>query len=143
MDQRREALTLASSVGADQVLRSGPDTAAEVREATRGHGADVVLDFVGVDATIATAVAAARHLADVTIVGIGGGSFAFSFFSIPYEVSLQTTYWGTRPELAEVLALAARGLLTPTVTTYGLEDGAQAYRDLQAGTIEGRAVVVP
>ena len=143
VDQRPEALALASTVGADQVLRSGPDTAAEVRDATGGHGADVVLDFVGVEPTIATAVAAARHLADVTIVGIGGGSFAFSFFSIPYEVSLQTTYWGTRPELAEVLALAARGLLTPKVTTYGLEDGAQAYLDLQAGTIDGRAVVVP
>ena len=59
VDQRPEALALATAVGADQVLLSGPDTAAEIREATRGHGADVVLDFVGVDATIATAVAAA------------------------------------------------------------------------------------
>lgn len=34
---------------------------------------------------------------------------------------MQTTYWGSRPELAEVLDLAARGLLRPTVTTFTLE----------------------
>lgn len=143
VDQRPEALALATAVGADQVLTSGPDTAAEVKEATNGRGADVVLDFVGIEATIATAVGSARQMGDVTVVGIGGGTFPFSFFSIPYEVSLQTTYWGTRPELAEVLALAARGLLRPKVTTYPLDDGPQAYRDLQAGSIEGRAVIVP
>jgi propanol-preferring alcohol dehydrogenase len=143
VDQRAEALTLASTVGADHTVTSGPDTAEELRDLTGGRGADVVLDFVGVDATIAVAAAAARHLGDVTLVGIGGGSFPFGFFSLPYEVSLQTTYWGTRPELAEVLALGTRGLVTPTVTTYPLDRGPQAYVDLQAGAIEGRAVVVP
>jgi propanol-preferring alcohol dehydrogenase len=143
VDQRPEALALATAVGADQVMPSGPDTVAEVREATHGHGADVVLDFVGIEPTIATAVGSARQMGDVTVVGIGGGAFAFSFFSIPYEVSLQTTYWGTRPELAEVLALGARGLLVPKVTTYALDDAPQAYRDLEAGALEGRAVVVP
>jgi propanol-preferring alcohol dehydrogenase len=143
VDQRPEALALATAVGADEVLASGPDTAEAVRDLTGGRGADVVLDFVGVEATLAMATAAARHLGDVTVVGIGGGVFPFSFFSLPYEVSLQTTYWGTRPELAEVLALGARGLLTPKVTTYTLDDGPQAYLDLQAGVIEGRAVIVP
>jgi alcohol dehydrogenase, propanol-preferring len=143
VDQRPEALALATAAGADDVLPSGPDTAAAIRDATHGHGADVVLDFVGIDATIATAAAAARPMGDVTVVGIGGGTFPFGFFSLPYEVSLQTTYWGTRPELSEVLALGARGLLHPKVTTYPLDEGPQAYRDLQAGRIEGRAVVVP
>ena len=79
----------------------------------------------------------------MTVVGIGGGTFPFSFFSLPYEVSVQTTYWGTRPELAEVLALGARGLLHPKVTTYPLDDGLRAYRDLQAAAVAGRAVIVP
>ena len=135
--------SLAAAAGADRTLVPGPDTAAEIRDLTAGRGADVVLDFVGVDATIATAVASARHLGDVTVVGIGGGSFPFSFFSLPYEVSLQTTYWGTRPELAEVLELAARGLLAPKVTTHALEDAPAVYRDLAAGAVEGRAVLVP
>ena len=61
----------------------------------------------------------------------------------PYEVSIQTTYWGSRSELVELLELAARGLVHTESTTYSLDDAAQAYRDLQAGKVNGRAVVVP
>ena len=77
--------------------------------ATGGRGADVVLDFVGSEATIALGAAVSRFLGDVTVVGIAGGTFPFNFFALPYEVSVQTTYWGSRPELVEVLDLAARG----------------------------------
>jgi propanol-preferring alcohol dehydrogenase len=116
---------------------------AEIREATRGLGADVVLDFVGSDDTLAVAAASARQLADVTIVGIAGGTLPVSFFGIPYEVSVQTTYWGNRRELVEVLDLAARGHLKAETTLYTLDDAAEAYRDLAHGTVNGRAVVVP
>ncbi len=66
-----------------------------------------------------------------------------SFFSIPYEVSVQTINWGSRPELADVLELGARGLLVPAITTYALDDAPTAYEDLRAGRVEGRAVIVP
>jgi propanol-preferring alcohol dehydrogenase len=62
---------------------------------------------------------------------------------VPYEVSIQTTYWGSRPELVEVLDLAARGLVRPHVTTYPLDGAVEAYRALAEGKISGRAVVVP
>lgn len=143
VDTRESALEAAESYGADLTLPSDADTAANIREYTRGRGADVVLDFVGADATIATAVGAARMLGDVTIVGIGGGTFPFSFFSAPYEASVQTTYWGSRPDLVEVLELAARGLIKSAVTTFSLDDAVRAYDDLKAGEIAGRAVVVP
>ena len=39
--------------------------------------------------------------------------------------------------------LAARGLLHPTVTTFPLDQATEAYARLAAGTLEGRAVVVP
>jgi len=121
----------------------GDSAAEEIKTMTGGLGADVVLDFVGVDATLALSAAVVRVLGDLTIVGIGGGSYPLSFFSIPYEVSVQTTYWGSRPELAEVLLLAARGLITPTVSTFGLDDAPRVYEDLAAGKIDGRAVIVP
>jgi propanol-preferring alcohol dehydrogenase len=66
-----------------------------------------------------------------------------SLFSQPYEVSITTTYWGTRPELVELLALAARGEVGVEHTRYSLDDAAQAYRDLREGRVSGRAVVVP
>lgn len=82
-------------------------------------------------------------LGHLTIVGIGGGTLPVSFFSLPYEASVQTTCRGSRGELAEVLDLAARGLITPTMTTYPLTDAARAYADLAAGEVRGRAVIVP
>ena len=72
-----------------------------------------------------------------------GGTVPLSFFSQPYEVSIQTTYWGSRFELAEVIGLAARGLVHTESTTYSLDDARQAYRDLRDGKVYGRAVVVP
>jgi alcohol dehydrogenase, propanol-preferring len=118
VDNRAEALELAKKVGADHVVTSDEHAATAIRDLTDGHGADVVLDFVGADATIELARTAARPLGDATIIGIAGGSVPLTFFSQPYEVSIQTTYWGSRSELVEVLELAARGLVHVESTTY-------------------------
>ena len=143
VDPKPAALALALEVGADETLQPGEKTAATIREMTHGHGADVVLDFVGAEATLKLALASARTLGDITLVGIAGGAVPFSFFSQGYEVSLQTTYWGSRPELIEVLNLASRGLIHSEHSRYSLDDSAEAYVDLAAGTVRGRAVIVP
>ncbi len=143
VDVKPEALELASNVGAHHALPSDEHAADAIRELTGGRGADVVIDFVGATATMNLARSAARTMADVTIVGIGGGEVPLGFFSQPYEVSIATTYWGSRPELVELLALAARGQVGTESTTYPLDHGVQAYRDLRSGTVTGRAVVVP
>ncbi len=143
VDSRPQALALAQEYGADVTVEAGEGAADEIRRATGGRGADVVLDLVGADATIALGAAVARPLGDVTVVGIAGGSMAFSFFSQPYEVSLQTTYWGSRPELIEVLDLGSRGLLRPKVTQVSLDDAVDAYRRMADGKLDGRVVVVP
>lgn len=143
IDVRKEALDLARSLGADEVLEAGDLAPLAVREATGGRGADVVIDCVGSDATLSTAVASARTMGDVTIVGIAGGTLPYNFFGVPYEVSVQSVYWGTRAELVEVLDLGARGLLRALVTSYSLEEAPEAYRALAAGEITGRAVIIP
>lgn len=143
VDQREDALRLAADVGADETLVSDDETADAIKAMTDGTGADVVLDCVGTDATLAAAAGSVALQGDLTIVGIGGGTLPVGFFSLPYEASVQTTYWGSRVELAEVFDMAARGLLTPTSTTYALDDAVAAYRDLAEGKVRGRAVVVP
>ena len=77
------------------------------------------------------------------VFAAAGGTLPVSFFSVPYEVSIQTTYWGSRPELVEVLDLGARGLVRPKVTTFNLDTAMDAYMAMEAGRLEGRAVVVP
>lgn len=143
VDTRPEALSLAQELGADLTVQSDEGAVAKIRDATGGRGADVVLDLVGADATLEMGAAVVRQLGDLTLVGIAGGSLSFSFFSVPYEVSIQSTYWGTRPELIEVLDLGARELLRPKVTTVGLDEAINAYQAMAAGKLEGRAVVVP
>ncbi|MFC0003761.1 NAD(P)-dependent alcohol dehydrogenase [Micromonospora siamensis] len=143
VDTRDDALALAREYGADLTLRPDSDAAERIRAATGSRGADVVLDFVGADATLKLGVSVARTLGDLTIVGLGGGTLPVSFFGVPYEVSIQTVYWGSRPELIEVLDLGARGLIKPKITTFGLDQAVDAYHQLRDGTLEGRAVIVP
>lgn len=143
VDTSPAALERAAANGADATVRSSADAAEEIRALTGGAGAALVLDCVGADPTLALAAEVVGVLGDLTIVGIGGGTLGVSFFSVPYEASIQTTYWGSRQELAEVLDLAARGLITPTVTTFGLDEAVEAYRMLADGEIRGRAVIVP
>lgn len=143
VDVKQEARDLALSVGADHAVPSDDSAAGAIRELSGGKGVDLALDCVGVDPTIALAAQVTRSMGHATIVGIGGGSFAFGFFTLPYEVSLATTYWGTLPELSEVLDLARRGLITAHVERYSLTDAVSVYDRLHAGEVEGRAVIVP
>ncbi|EIE99505.1 NAD(P)-dependent alcohol dehydrogenase [Saccharomonospora glauca] len=143
VDTRPEALETARRFGADLTAPPGDGVAELVREETEGRGADVVIDCVGSDRTLTLAASVGRVLGDLTIVGLGGGRLPVSFNSLPYEMSVQTTYWGSRSELVEVLSLARRGLLHTEVTRFPLDDVAEAYRRLEEGTLTGRAVVTP
>lgn len=143
VDTRTEALALAAEGGATLTVTQGDDAAADIMDATGGQGADVILDFVGTGDTLALGVAVARPLADLTIVGAAGGMLGMSMYTVPYEVSVQTTYWGSWSELVEVLDLAARGLVRPAITTVPLDQAADAYRRMEEGTALGRQVVVP
>jgi alcohol dehydrogenase, propanol-preferring len=143
VDQSTDALALAKTVGASHTVLPGDTAAAEIRDLTKGRGADLVLDFVGVDATMLLAVASARPLGDVTLVGIGMGTYPFSFITVPYEVSLQSTYWGSVNELIEVIALGESGKIKAHVERYSLAEAPKAYADMAAGTLRGRAVIIP
>ena len=143
VDTRDEALALAERAGADHALLTGPDTAQSIRDLTDGRGADAVFDCVGNEHTVTLGAAVGRMMGDLTIIGLGGGALPVRFGAVPHELSVQTTYWGSRPELEEVLDLAARGRLHAEITTFALDDALEAYRRLEAGEITGRAVIVP
>ena len=143
LDVSGEKLELARRVGAHETVLSDAGAAEQVRALTGGLGAEAVFDFVGVPATTATAGAVAAIEADVTLVGIGGGTLPVGFGSPPYEVSVAAPYWGSRSELIEVLDLAREGFVEVHVETYGLDDAPLAYERLHAGKVSGRAVILP
>ena len=75
--------------------------------------------------------------------GLAGGALPVGFGSIPFEARVSVPFWGTRAELAEVIALARAGRIRAHVERFSLEDAQKAYETLRAGRLKGRAVVVP
>ncbi|MFP3908013.1 MAG: NAD(P)-dependent alcohol dehydrogenase [Acidimicrobiales bacterium] len=143
VDQHQAGLDRAAAAGADHGVLSDDQAATTIAELSKGKGVDVTVDMVGADPTLSLAAAITRPLGHLTIVGIGGGTLPIGFFSIAYEVSVATTYWGTVPELMEVIALGAQGRIQPHVQRYPLDDAMSAYEAMSAGTLDGRAVIVP
>jgi alcohol dehydrogenase, propanol-preferring len=143
VDVNEEKLTLARNVGADEALLSNAKTLENVRNLTRGTGANVVFDFVGSTSTVELAGASAAIEGEIRIVGIGGGALSVGIQTTAWDVGVRAPYWGSRSELIEVLALARSGAIDVAVQTFSLEDAPRAYELLHAGKIQGRAVIVP
>lgn len=143
LDVSEDKLRLARQVGAHETVLSDARAAQTVRDLTGGTGAEAVFDFVGADPTVRTAGAVAAVEGEVAIVGIGGGSLPVGFGQLPFEVSVHAPYWGSRAELAEVLSLARSGAVSVHTETFTLDEAPLAYERLHAGTINGRAVILP
>ena len=143
VDSTEARLKLAREYGADDVVLSGPDAAEHIRELSSGVGATFVLDCVGVNATLATAVAALSWRGRVVMVGAGGGSIPFDFFKVPPGGQLATSLNGGSIALMEVVGLAALGRLKILVDRYPLNAAKQAYDDFEHGRLVGRAVLMP
>jgi D-arabinose 1-dehydrogenase-like Zn-dependent alcohol dehydrogenase len=133
-------------LGAEAVVDASKENVAEaLAEFTGGRGLDVAVDFVGIPATLETAVGA---------LGKGGRLVTLSGNTPdPFSVSAGRLLWGeleilgsrsfTKQEIRDSLELVARGELWPFVTeTYKLEEAEKVHERLEAGLITGRAAIV-
>jgi propanol-preferring alcohol dehydrogenase len=143
VDSSEQALALARELGADFCFPSDKKTAEEIRKVTGQVGAMVVLDFVGIDATLEMAVQALRRTGQIVIVGLGGGMLPFIAGLMPYGCSVTTVLGGSTRELIEVVELAEAGRIKPNIERFKLEDVEEVYRKLEANQIAGRAVITP
>jgi propanol-preferring alcohol dehydrogenase len=143
VDRDEKALKIAAEKGASLCLPSDESTAERIKDATRGLGAMAVLDFVGIDATLAMAAQSLRHMGLIVVVGIGGDVLPFSYNTIPRGCALMTVLGGSTRELAEVVALAEAGKVKPHIQRFSLEEVDVVYKKLQANEIAGRAVLIP
>jgi alcohol dehydrogenase, propanol-preferring len=142
VDTRAEALEHALASGAHTALPAQEATAADLRRVTRDM-ATLVLDFVGTEATLELAGATVTPGGHVSIVGMAGGTFPMRRGGVPMETPVIITNWGTRAELAEVVALAQAGAIAVGVERVSLADVPAAYERLEAGDVRGRLVAVP
>jgi NAD+-dependent secondary alcohol dehydrogenase Adh1 len=140
-DERRREL--ARWVGADEVLEGGPDVASTVREATDGHGADVVIDFVGTDETHAIAMEMLAKPGTYSVVGYGGTVSVPSLMMIAQEQSIVGNLVGSWTDLYELVQLHAAGRIKLKTETHALDEVNDVLAKLREGEITGRAVLVP
>ncbi len=143
VDVSTDKLATAKTLGADEVVRSDDRAAERIRDLTRGAGAELVLDVVGSDETLALAVGVSRRLGHLTVVGIAGGSTPFSYIGVPTELSVASTFYGSIPELNEVVTLAESGAIRTVVELFPLEQAPEVYQRMREGLLEGRAVLTP
>jgi propanol-preferring alcohol dehydrogenase len=145
VDLRDEALRLARDIGAHVTVKADADAARNIRALVGPPpgGADVVLDFVGATPTVDLARAVVGTGGDIAIVGLAGGTLPVGFDTLPFETRVSVPFWGTKAELAEIIALAQGRRITARVERFALRDVQTAYDKLRAGQVQGRAVVVP
>jgi propanol-preferring alcohol dehydrogenase len=126
--------TIAEELGADTVTDQVPS----------GTEVDAVIDIVGTDATIAAGLGALRRGGTFVLVGSGGGGFRRPWFGgLPREATVTAVQGSSVDDARQVIALAAAGRVRVEVDEYPLERVAEAYAALDAGTLRGRALVVP
>jgi alcohol dehydrogenase, propanol-preferring len=136
IDPAPDALSRATSLGAH-------DTLPGVQELPRSS-ADIILDFVGTDETIAAGIAALRPYGTYGLVGAAGGRLNKPWFhALPRDGEIFTFQGGTIADAREVIALASQGRIRNDTTVFPLDRIDEAYTLLASGTLTTRAVVTP
>lgn len=130
----------AVELGADLGLLDGD---AGITRQALGGSADVVLDMVGADDTLAHAAATVAPGGIVLLIGEGGGRFSGGMDGAAIESWFTTVAWGSRNDLREVVGLARRGRLRWQVETLPLSEADVAHDRLRRGRVAGRLVLVP
>jgi NAD+-dependent secondary alcohol dehydrogenase Adh1 len=136
-DERRRKL--AAELRADDVLADVGD----VREATNGAGADVVLDFVATDATHAAGLDMLARRGLYSTVGYGGTITIPSVAMVVGETAIGGNLVGSWIDLWELLQLHGKGDVTLRTETHPLEAVNDVLDALREGEVTGRAVLVP
>src|SRR5215469_12395161 len=143
VDRNPDALKLASQIGADHTVVADGTQVEAVRELTGGRGADVVLDFVAEQGAEADGWAMTGRAGSYFVIGYGGTVQIPTLDIISTERNVVGNIVGTYNDLAELMALAEAGKVTLHTRTYPLDAAADAFADLDAGRVRGRAILVP
>lgn len=142
VDVTEAKLALARSVGADATVNAyDKDAAAQVIEATKGGAHGVLVTAVSPKA-FSQAVDMARPKGTVVLNGLPPGGFQLPIFDVVLKaLTIRGSIVGTREDLVEAVAFAARGKVRAFIHTAKLEEINRIVADLKAGKIEGRVVL--
>lgn len=150
---RPDALDFVSGLGADVVLPMAEGWSKQVRERTGGRGADVVVDPVGGE-PFDEAVRALAVEGRLLVLGFAAGSIPSvkvnrlllrnaGVLGVGWREYLMANPGAQQEYGRGVAHLVAAGLRPPAPQTFPLARGRAALEALAAGTVYGKAVLVP
>ncbi|MGY1776246.1 NAD(P)-dependent alcohol dehydrogenase [Geodermatophilus sp. SYSU D00804] len=142
VDRNPDALALARQIGADETVVADGGQVQAVQELT-GGGADVVFDFVAEQGAEMDGWRMTRPAGSYYVIGYGGELRIPTLDFVAGEKNVVGNIVGTYTDLAELMVLAQAGKVTLHTQRYPLDRAVDALRDLEAGQVRGRAILVP
>jgi propanol-preferring alcohol dehydrogenase len=139
---KREAALVAGAQAA--VDGKAEDALAQIVAAVGGQPAAVV-DFVGGEQTTQLGFDSLRKGGSLVIVGLFGGAAPWSLPTIPVKSArILGSYMGSLSEFRELMELVLAGKVASLPTTcFDLDSVNEAFEELEAGKVVGRAVLMP
>src|SRR5580693_4569699 len=114
-----------------------------VKDLTGGVGAHVVLDFVAEQGAEMDGWNMTAPGGSYFVIGYGGQLEIPTLDIISTERNIIGNIVGTYNDLAELMSLAEAGKVTLHTRAYPLTSAVEAFADLDAGRVRGRAILVP
>ena len=142
VDRNPDALKLAEQLGARHTVVADGGHVDAVKDLT-GGGAQVVLDFVAEQGAEMDGWNMTAPAGSYFVIGYGGTLHIPTLDIISTERNIIGNIVGTYNDLAELMALAEGGRVTLHTRTYPLDAAVDAFADLDAGRVRGRAILVP
>jgi NAD+-dependent secondary alcohol dehydrogenase Adh1 len=143
VDRNPDALKLAEQLGAHHTVVADGSQVDAVMGLTGGNGAQVVLDFVAEQGAEQDGWDMTGRAGSYFVIGYGGTVHIPTLDIISTERNVIGNIVGTYNDLAELMALAEGGKVTLHTRTYPLDAAVEAFADLDAGRVRGRAILVP
>jgi NAD+-dependent secondary alcohol dehydrogenase Adh1 len=143
VDRNPDALALAEELGADETVVADGGQLEGILDLTGGLGAEVVIDFVGEQGAELDGPRMLRRAGSYFVIGYGGTVSIPTIDIISTEINVVGNLVGTYSDLVQLMVLAETGKVTLHTKTYPLASALDAFRDLDAGNVRGRAILVP
>ena len=143
VDSHPDALKLAEQLGAHHTVIADGGQVQAVKDLTGGAGANVVLDFVAERGAENDGWQMTGTSGSYFVIGYGGELHIPTLDIITTERNIIGNIVGTYNDLVELMVLAEDGKVTLHTRTYPLDAAPEAFADLDAGRVRGRAILVP
>ena len=141
VDVADDKLALAARLGAEIVVNAAKEDPTSVLRNKIGGAHAALVTAVSTKA-FAAGIGVLRSGGTCVLVGLPPGDFPTPIFDVVLKgITIRGSIVGTRLDLEEALAFAARGKVRATITTHPLTKVNDVFDGLRKGTIEGRVVL--